>query len=74
MDNLCRRELQVLTLLANGYEAKEIARELSISFYTIKNYKRLILLKLQALNTSHAIAIAFKKNILSKENILEGKD
>jgi len=67
---LTRREKQVLTLMANGYMIKEMASELGLSFFTVRNYKRNILVKLRALNSSHAVALAFKNKDLKGTEIL----
>lgn len=53
-ENLTLRELEVLKLLSQGNQDKEIAKSLSISVYTVKNHVRNILSKLDAKNRTEA--------------------
>ena len=57
---LSERELDVLTLLSDGFVKKEIAERLRISTHTVDNHNRHIYEKLQAPNAPNAISKAFK--------------
>jgi DNA-binding NarL/FixJ family response regulator len=58
--SLTRRELQVLTLLAEGLGSKAIAQELVISPKTVASHVQRILAKLGAHTRAEAIAIAYR--------------
>jgi DNA-binding NarL/FixJ family response regulator len=55
LDQLSRRENEVLRLIARGYTYKEIARELTISSKTVESHVSSVLRKLQ-LSTRHQLA------------------
>jgi DNA-binding NarL/FixJ family response regulator len=55
LDQLSRREYEVLRLIARGYTYKEIARELTISTKTVESHVSSVLRKLQ-LSTRHQLA------------------
>jgi DNA-binding NarL/FixJ family response regulator len=55
---LTQRETEVLQLLGNGRSNKEIARQLSISAYTVKNHVHNILDKLHVANRFEAVEYA----------------
>jgi len=55
LDQLSRREHEVLRLIARGYTYKEIARELTISTKTVESHVSSVLRKLQ-LSTRHQLA------------------
>ncbi len=54
LDQLTRREREVLRLIARGYTYKEIARELYISIKTVESHVSSVLRKLQ-LSTRHQL-------------------
>ncbi|HHU76573.1 MAG TPA: response regulator transcription factor [Firmicutes bacterium] len=59
---LSDRENEVLQLVADGYSNKQIAQNLCISVYTVKNHVSSLLRKMNAKNR-HQLAISFlKKN------------
>lgn len=62
--NLSQREMEVLTLLADGKSNASIANELYLSVSTIKTHTSNILLKLDAQNRTHAVKIAKSLNII----------
>jgi DNA-binding NarL/FixJ family response regulator len=62
--DLSNRELEVLTLLAEGLARKEIAERLGISTYTIIYHIKHIFQKLEAINTPAAVSNAYKSGIL----------
>lgn len=60
--NLSPKELNVLTLVAEGMSDKEIGVELNISERTVQTHLTRILLKLQAKNRVNAAVTFFIKN------------
>ncbi len=58
---LTDRELQVLTLLADGHSNREIARELRVHEDTAKGHVSNVLSKLGARDRTQAVMIAFKR-------------
>jgi DNA-binding NarL/FixJ family response regulator len=63
-DALTPRETDVLTLLAHGMTAAEIASKLGLATKTVENQRVSILERLGARNTPHAIRIACERGIL----------
>ncbi|MDH6116872.1 DNA-binding NarL/FixJ family response regulator [Kitasatospora sp. GAS204A] len=55
---LSRRELQVLALAAHGRTNSAIARELGISFDSVRTYLRTAYSKLGARDRAHAVHLA----------------
>ncbi|WP_337184139.1 LuxR family transcriptional regulator [Shinella sp.] len=62
---LTRREMETLSLLAEGMTSHDIGRVLGISSHTVDWYMNGIQEKLGARNRHHAIAIAFKLGLVS---------
>ena len=62
---LTRKELQVLTLIAEGNSNKQIANQLSISDQAIKNHVSAILRKINANYRAHAVFIAIRDGLIS---------
>jgi DNA-binding NarL/FixJ family response regulator len=62
--NLSARELQILTLLVQGYSHKMIAAELYISIFTVSNHVKNIYQKLHVHSISEAVATAIHKKIV----------
>lgn len=62
-DLLTEREMEVLTLLADGYERKEIAKRLEIRNTTISSHVKHIYEKLDVQNAPAAIAKAFRMGL-----------
>lgn len=61
---LSEREIEVLTLLAEGLSTKGLAQKLSISHFTARNHIQNILVKLNLHSKAQAVSYAFKKGIL----------
>ena len=61
---LSARELQVLRQMAAGDSNKEIGQRLNITEHTVKAHVKAILLKLNAVGRTEAIAIAMKRGLL----------
>lgn len=62
---LTRREMEALSLLAEGMTSHEIGRVLGISSHTVDWYMNGIQDKLEARNRHHAVAIAFRLGLVS---------
>jgi PAS domain S-box-containing protein len=61
---LSDREIEVLTLLAEGLPTKSLAQRLNISHFTARNHIQNILVKLKLHSKAQAVSYAFKKGIL----------
>lgn len=61
---LSDREIQVLTLLAEGHSTKTMAQRLGISHFTARNHIQNILMKLDLHSKAQAVSYAFKRGIL----------
>jgi DNA-binding NarL/FixJ family response regulator len=61
---LSPRELQVLKLLADGLENKQIARELGISEATVKTYVKGIFERLEARSRAEAVANGLRRGLI----------
>jgi len=69
MDNIKRkilsdREIEVLELVSRGFVSKEIAHKLFVSVSTVNNHRQNILDKINAANTSEAVAYARNLGLL----------
>lgn len=62
--SLCRRERDVLKLLAGGFGTNEIALELSYSERTVKNIVHDVLVKLDSRTRAQAVGIATKRGVI----------
>lgn len=62
---LTRREVQVLSLVAEGNSNKIIGAELGISERTVKNHLTFIMTKLNASDRTHAVVTAIKSGLIS---------
>lgn len=61
---LTARELEVLSLLAEGWESKEIAKKLCYSERTVKNVLHGVLSRLKLHNRAHAVAYALRSGLI----------
>lgn len=61
---LSEREIEVLTLIANGYRNKSVAKELSISEETVKMHVKNCMAKLNARDRTHMVTIAVQRGYL----------
>jgi DNA-binding NarL/FixJ family response regulator len=59
------REIQVLQLISEGLVNREIGKVLFLSEETVKSHVRHLLAKLQARSRAHAVAIGFRRGLLS---------
>ena len=61
------RELELLTLMADGLTDTEIAEKLSISAKTMRSRLHALRMKMHARTRTHAVAIAFRRGLLTVE-------
>ncbi|MFJ4923696.1 response regulator transcription factor [Streptomyces sp. NPDC088725] len=61
---LAAREIDVLRLVAEGYDTADIATELAYSERTIKNVLHSVMTRLQLRNRSHAVAYAMRQGLI----------
>ena len=54
---LSRREIQVLSFAAHGHNRKEAASRMGLSIWTVADYHRRAMVKLEARNMVHAVAL-----------------
>ncbi len=59
------REIHVLQLISDGLANREIGGQLFLSEETVKSHVRHLLAKLQARSRAHAVAIGFRRGLLS---------
>lgn len=71
VDQLSRREVDVLTALARGHSNKEIARELSIGEETVKTHVSNILSKLQLADRTQAAIYGLQKRLVPLDDALD---
>lgn len=67
-EDLTRRELDILHLLAKGYDNQSIADELFISLKTVKTHVSNILGKLNVDDRTQAVVYAFKHRLVSQDD------
>lgn len=65
--DLTRRELEVLSAMAEGLAAKSIARQLGMAVKTVENHKMHVFDKLGAHNQAHAVSIAIGQGLLGPQ-------
>ncbi len=69
---LTSRERAVLIAAADGMSTKITALALSLSYWTVQEYRGRILRKLEARNMSHAVTRAWRSGIISAEDLAGG--
>lgn len=62
---LTTRELEVLTLVAEGLTDIEIGSRLFIAAFTVKSHIKKLLRKLGARSRAHAVAVGFRRGFIS---------
>jgi DNA-binding NarL/FixJ family response regulator len=67
---LTPRELQVVSLVADGLSNKQIARRLSLSLYTVKNHVHNVVEKLQVESRFKAVEYARQRGWLERLKVL----
>jgi DNA-binding NarL/FixJ family response regulator len=63
--NPTNREIEVLQLVSDGLVNREIGHRLFLSEETVKSHVRHILAKLQARSRAHAVAVGFRRGLIS---------
>ena len=63
-EHLCKRQIEVLQLIADGYSNKLIADRLGISYYTSRGHVHSLRERLGAFDMAHAVAIGFRQGII----------
>ena len=63
-EQITRRELEIVSLVAEGFSNKEIARKLCLSASTIKNHISNIFSKLECSNRAELVNTAIKKQLI----------
>lgn len=64
---LSRGEARVLVFSAAGFSRDETAQLLNVGAETVKSHRRSAQRKLSARNTTHAVAVAFARGLLTPE-------
>jgi DNA-binding NarL/FixJ family response regulator len=59
------RETEVLQLISDGLANREIGVRLHLSEETVKSHVRSLLAKLEARSRAHAVAVGFRRDLLS---------
>jgi DNA-binding NarL/FixJ family response regulator len=62
---LTKRELEVLTLLAQGLSVQQISRRLSLSVHTTRGYVKTLLVKLEAHSQLEAVLVAARRGLIA---------
>jgi DNA-binding NarL/FixJ family response regulator len=63
------REIEVLQLISEGLVNREIGRMLFLSEETVKSHVRHLLAKLQARSRAHAVAVGFRRGLLTSRKV-----
>lgn len=58
------RQLEILQLLSIGMSNSEIAATLCCSTETVRSHRQSILLRMSAVDTPHAVAMAFRAGLI----------
>ena len=62
---LTKRELEVLTLLAEGFSVQQISRRLGLSVHTTRGYVKTLLVKLEAHSQLEAVLVAARRGLIA---------
>ena len=62
---LTTRQRQILDLMAEGANAKQIGQIIGLTVGTVKKYRGEMYVRLGADNAAHAVAIAFKEGLIA---------
>ncbi|MEH0153809.1 response regulator transcription factor [Limibacter armeniacum] len=64
VEKLSKREMEILTNIAEGLTTQDIADKLFISKNTVETHRKNLLFKLKAKNTAELVNVAFRKGII----------
>lgn len=59
-EKLTPREIEILVLISDGYDYKEIAKQLILSPGTIISHKKNIMRKMRAKNVAHLVKLGIQ--------------
>ena len=65
MKSLTRREMELVTLCANGLNAKQIAEEMNVTPHSVENMKSTVFAKVGVKSTNELILYAFRVGLIS---------
>jgi DNA-binding NarL/FixJ family response regulator len=68
--NISEREMEIITLIAEGYSNKEVADKLFLSTHTITTHRKNIMNKLGVNNTAGLVLFAVRENLISPNHFL----
>ena len=68
--NISEREMEIITLIAEGYSNKEVADKLFLSTHTITTHRKNIMNKLGVNNTAGLVLFAVRENLVSPNHFL----
>lgn len=68
--NISDRELEIITLIAEGYSNKEVADKLFLSTHTVTTHRKNIMNKLGINNTAGLVLYAVRENLVSPNHFL----
>ena len=64
MENLTKDDISILMLASKGYNNEKIAKELYMSYHTVKSHISKILIYLNASDRTNAVYIASKLGLI----------
>ena len=67
--SLSNQQKAVLSLAAQGLTAREIARRLSLSVWTVRHYSQEAYIRLGARSQAHAVAIALSHKLIDSVTV-----
>ena len=70
VEKLTKREMEILLLLAEGFDNKNIAKILNISIHTVKANLEMIYYKLNVKNRLQAVVKSMKEKLIILEDII----
>jgi DNA-binding NarL/FixJ family response regulator len=65
MKSLTRREMELVTLCANGLNAKQIAEEMNVTPHSVENMKSTVFAKVGVKSTNELILYAFRVGLIN---------
>lgn len=68
--NISDREIEIITLIAEGHSNKEVADKLFLSTHTITTHRKNIMNKLGVNNTAGLVLFAVRENLVSPNHFL----